>query len=116
MRRALGAAEVVTFNIGINDLGHAGEAYESGVCGGGGNQDCLRAAVETLEENWGAILAELLSLRSTEITIIRTAGIGYTPRVARIFKPYVAEVNRPIPTTTATKLSPTGYVSWGTIP
>jgi len=101
MRRALGAAEVVTFNIGINDLGHAGEAYENGVCGGGDNQDCLRAAVETLEENWDAILAELLSLRSTEITIIRTAGIGYTPRVARIFKPYVAKVNRHIATTAA---------------
>jgi lysophospholipase L1-like esterase len=102
MRQALGQAEVVTFNIGINDLGHAGEAYESGACGGADGQDCLRAAVGKLEENWDAIVAVILSLRSTEDTVIRTAGIGYTPRVATIFKPYVAEVNRNIATTSAT--------------
>jgi len=101
MRRDLGRAEVVTFNIGINDLGHAGAAHESGVCGGGGEQDCLRAAVEKLAENWDAIVTELLSLRSTEDTVIRTAGIGYTPRVARIYEPYVAHVNRHIAATSA---------------
>jgi lysophospholipase L1-like esterase len=94
MRRALRTAEVVTLNIGINDLGHAGEAYESGVCGGSDNQGCLRAAVEKLEENWDAILAEILRLRSTGNTVIRTAGLGYTPRVARVFEPYVARVDR----------------------
>ena len=101
MRRALGAAEVVTFNIGINDLGHAGEAYESGACGGDYNQKCLRAAVKAFKQNWDVIVAELLSLRSTEDAIIRTAGIGYTPRVDEIFEPYVAEVNRHIATTAA---------------
>jgi lysophospholipase L1-like esterase len=35
MRKALGGAEVVTFNIGINDLGQAGRSYEAGTCGGG---------------------------------------------------------------------------------
>jgi hypothetical protein len=55
--------------------------------------------VETFKENWDAIIAELLSLRSTEDTIIRTAGLGYTPRVDGIFKPYVNEVNRHIATT-----------------
>jgi lysophospholipase L1-like esterase len=112
LRRALSAAEVVTFNIGINDLGRAGEAYENGTCGGTDNQDCLRAAVETFEENWNAVIAELLSLRSTSDTIIRTAGLGYTPYVfideardirpskdSRVFKPYVDEVNRHIATT-----------------
>lgn len=103
MRRALSAAEVVTFNIGINDLGHAGEAYENGACGGDDNQECLRAAVEAVKKNWDAIIAELLSLRSTEDTIIRTAGIGYTPRVPGIFKPYVAEVNRHIATAADTR-------------
>jgi lysophospholipase L1-like esterase len=101
-RRALGAAEVITFNIGINDLGQAGEAYESGACGGSDNQECLRAAVEALKERWDAIIAELLSLRSTEDAIIRTAGLGYTPRVQKIFEPYVDEVNRHIATTAAT--------------
>jgi lysophospholipase L1-like esterase len=103
IRQALGAAEVITFNVGINDLGRAGDAYENGACGGGDDQECLRAAVETLEKNWDAIIAELLSLRSTEDTIIRTAGIGYTPRVARIFEPYLVEVNRHIATAAASQ-------------
>jgi lysophospholipase L1-like esterase len=102
MRRALAAAEVVTFNIGINDLGHAGEAYERGACGGDDGQKCLRAAVAELEENWDAIVAEILSLRSTENTVIRTAGLGYTPRVAAVFESYVARVDRHIATTSAT--------------
>jgi lysophospholipase L1-like esterase len=101
MRQALGTAEVITFNIGINDLGHAGEAYENGACGGDDNQECLRAAVKAFKENWDAIIVELLSLRSTEDAVIRTAGIGYTPRVDRIFEPYVDEVNRHITTTAA---------------
>jgi lysophospholipase L1-like esterase len=101
LRKTLGAAEVITFNIGINDLGDAGEAYENGTCGGSDNQKCLRAAVEAFKENWDAIIAELLSLRSTEGTIIRTAGIGYTPRVDEIFEPYVDQVNRHIGTTAA---------------
>jgi lysophospholipase L1-like esterase len=96
MRRALAAAEVVTFNIGINDLGHAGEAYERGACGGDDGQGCLRAAVAELEENRDAIVAEILGLRSTRNTVIRTAGLGYTPRVAAIFEPYVARVDRHI--------------------
>jgi lysophospholipase L1-like esterase len=101
MRQTLAGAEVITFNIGINDLGHAGEAYTNGICGGDDNEECLRTAVERFEENWGAVLAELLSLRSTDDTIIRTAGIGYTPHVDEVFKPYVDEVNRHVATTAA---------------
>jgi lysophospholipase L1-like esterase len=101
MRRTLGEAEVITFNIGINDLGHAGESYRNGTCGGDNNEECLRTAVETFEENWDALIAELLSLRSTDDTIVRTAGIGYTPRVDEAFEPYVVAVNRHVATTAA---------------
>lgn len=119
LRQALSAADVVTLNIGFNDLAHAGEAYENGTCGGADGQDCLRAAVQTFEENWDAIIVELLSLRSTSNTIIRTAGLGYTPYVfsdqvlntspsnseldvfRRVFKPYVDEANYHIATTAA---------------
>ena len=96
MRRFIGGAEVVTFNIGINDLGHAGRAYESGTCGGAHNEACLHKAVEEVEENWDAIIDEMLGLRSTDEAIIRTAGLGYTPRVDGVFEPYLAEVNRHI--------------------
>jgi lysophospholipase L1-like esterase len=101
MRQTLSAAEVITFNIGINDLGQAGEAYRNGTCGGENSEECLRTAVETFEENWDAVIAELLSLRSTGNTMIRTAGIGYTPRVDEVFKPYVEEANRHVATTAA---------------
>ena len=57
--------------------------------------------MEEFKEKWVAVIAELLSLRSTEDAIIRTAGIGYTPRVDEIFEPYLDEVNRYIATTAA---------------
>ena len=95
-RRALGGAEVVTFNIGINDLGRAGRAYEDGTCGGPDNEGCLRAAVAAVERNWDAIGGEVLRLSSTEDAVIRTAGLGYTPGVEGVFEPYLAEVNRHI--------------------
>lgn len=114
-RRAVGEADVLTVNIGLNDLGRAAATYENGTCGGADNQDCLREVVETVEGNWNAIIAELLSLRSTNDTIIRTVGLGYTPYLEteesadgdssggldnlRVFQPYINEVNRYIATT-----------------
>jgi lysophospholipase L1-like esterase len=99
LRQALSAADVVTFNIGINDFGHAVEAYENGTCGGADNQDCLRMVLETFKANWDAIVAELLSLRSTRDTIIRTAGLGHTPHADTALKPYMDEVNEHIAAT-----------------
>jgi lysophospholipase L1-like esterase len=114
-RRAVGEADVLTLNIGLNDLGRAATAYENGICGGADNEDCLREVVGTVEGNWNAIIAELLSLRSTNDTIIRTAGLGYTPYLdteepadgdsnaelgnLRVFKPYLDRVNRQLTTT-----------------
>jgi lysophospholipase L1-like esterase len=117
-QQTVSAASIITFNTGLNDLGHAGLAYENGTCGGADNQDCLRAAVETFKENWDAIIAELLSLRSSSNTIICTIGMGHTPKIFvddvittwpsegkiedfRVLKPYVEEVNNHIATTTA---------------
>ena len=96
MRKALGRAEVVTLNIGLNDLGLARNAYESGTCGGPQNQACLREAVKKVEGNWAAIIEEISGLRSTDESIIRTAGLGYTPRARGILRPYVAEVTHDI--------------------
>jgi lysophospholipase L1-like esterase len=94
-RRALRGAEVVTYNIGINDLGQARDSYDAGTCGGAQGKRCLHAAVMELDENWNAITEEILTLSPDE-TIIRTVGLGYTPHASRTFEPYLKQVNRNI--------------------
>jgi lysophospholipase L1-like esterase len=79
-RRAIREAEIVTWNIGGNDLRAARNSYKKGTCGGADNQDCLEASVAKLETNWDAITAEVLELRSTRNTIVRTMDI-YNPYV-----------------------------------
>ena len=106
MRRAIEGAEVVTFNIGINDLGQAGAEYEEGTCGGEDGEECLREAVAALKDNWDAIATELLDLRSTRDTIIRTPGLGYTPRAGDDLEHYVSEVNRHIASTARSRAVP----------
>ena len=106
MRWAIEGAEVVTFNIGINDLGRAGAAYEEGTCGGEDGEECLREAVEAVKDNWDAITSELLGLRSTGDTIIRTPGLGYTPRAEDDLQHYVSEVNRHIASTARSRAVP----------
>src|SRR5215217_1719644 len=112
-RRALRSAEVVTYNIGINDLGQARGSYEAGTCGGAQDERCLRTAVEEFEGNWDAITGEILSLRSPDETIIRTAGLGYTPRAGKGFEPYLKQVNRHIDASAAESSIPYAEVSLG---
>jgi lysophospholipase L1-like esterase len=112
-RRAISGAEVITFNIGINDLGRASGQYEAETCGGPRNQRCLRSAVRTFEENWDAITGEILALRSTEEAIIRTVGLGYTPHVGGDYRHYLQEVNRHIATSTAESGIPYAEISLG---
>ena len=118
-RRATREAEIVTWNIGGNDLRAARNSYKNGTCGGADNQDCLRAGVAKLETNWDAITAEVLELRSTSNTIVRTMDI-YNPYVRtdkisdtwrqnddgmndfQVFENYVDEVNSYIATTSHT--------------
>ena len=96
-RRALRGAEVVTYNIGINDLGQAWGSYDAGTCGGAQGERCLHTAVAELDENWNAITGEILTLSPDE-TIIRTVGLGYTPQAGRVVEPYLKQVNRNIAT------------------
>ncbi len=95
-RRSVRSAEVITFNIGINDLGRAGDAYNSGSCGGDDGQRCLKVAVERFKANWDGATAEILGLSSPGGAVIRTPGLGYTPQVGGVFRPYVAAVNEHI--------------------
>jgi len=117
-RRATREAEIVTWNIGGNDLRAARNSYKKATCGGADNQDCLRAGVAKLKTNWDAITAEVLELRATSNTIVRTMDI-YNPYVRtdkisdtsqndggmndfQVFKRYVDQVNYHIATTSYT--------------
>jgi lysophospholipase L1-like esterase len=112
-RRALRGAEVVTYNIGINDLGQARASYEAGTCGGVQGERCLRMAVKEFEANWDAITKEILDLRSPDEAIIHTAGLGYTPRVGKTFQPYLKQANRHIAASAAENGIPYAKASLG---
>lgn len=74
-QKAVSGAEVLTWDIGGNDLRAARDQYKQGTCGGSDNQDCLRATVATFKSNWDGIIAEILARRTTANTIIRTMDI-----------------------------------------
>jgi lysophospholipase L1-like esterase len=100
VRSAVQSADVVTWDIGGNDLARAYEAFVSGSCGGSDNQQCLRDAVATFETNWDGIMSEIRSLTDPSKVIVRTMDI-YNPFVAEQLaagnfdqtEPYLDEVN-----------------------
>ncbi len=99
-RNAVSSAQVVTWDIGGDDLLHAINQFENGTCGGADNQDCMRSTLATFMPNWDAIITEILALRSKSNTVIRTMDI-YNPFVARLMiagqfntvEPYLDQVN-----------------------
>ena len=80
-RAAVHSAQVVTWEIGGNDLLAVRREFISGTCGGADNQECLRQAVVQFKSNWDAIVAEILAQRDPRNTILRTMDI-YNPFVA----------------------------------
>jgi len=100
LRKAVSSAEVVTWDIGGNDLKVAYQSYLAKNCGGSDNQDCLRNAVATFKTNWDGIISEILLLRDPNKTILRTMDI-YNPFVAEqqalgnfaTVKPYLDDVD-----------------------
>lgn len=109
---AIQQAEVITINIGANDLLWALWKYRSGNCGGADNQDCLRQTVDDFQVNWDAILAGVTDVRSPDTTIIRTMDfynpLGHLDKAASwpnagvndfmVFKKYLEQVNSHIAT------------------
>ncbi|MBC7910897.1 MAG: VCBS repeat-containing protein [Pyrinomonadaceae bacterium] len=108
-RSSISNSRIVTWDIGGNDLLDARSSYKSSSCGGADNQNCLRTTLATFKTNLDAIIQEILELRSTSNTIIRTMDM-YNPYVNtdrnantwandgglndyQVFKPYLDELN-----------------------
>jgi lysophospholipase L1-like esterase len=124
-RISIATSSIVTVNIGGNDLLGVRRSYGDRTCGGADNQDCLRAAVATFKANWTAILSEVLSLRNTSNTVIRTMDI-YNPYVDedsarntwpndqgndfQVTKFYLDDINNFIATTSAARNIPCARV------
>ncbi|HLN62785.1 MAG TPA: GDSL-type esterase/lipase family protein [Symbiobacteriaceae bacterium] len=111
MRSSVKSSQVVTWDIGGNDLRAARTAYKNGTCGGTDNQDCLRSTVATFKSNWDGIVTEIRALRGASVnnTIYRTIDI-YNPYVNEdkadgsfsVTKGYLEEINNYIATQAAT--------------
>jgi lysophospholipase L1-like esterase len=79
-RDAIEQSDVITINIGANDLMQARLRYKAGYCGADDNQDCLRQAVADFRANWDTILNIVTDLRSPDGAIIRVTDF-YNPFV-----------------------------------
>ncbi|MBS3939883.1 MAG: SGNH/GDSL hydrolase family protein [Actinobacteria bacterium] len=78
MRTAVAGADLVTVDIGANDLLGAIPFYASDNCGGDDNLQCLRDATAQVEQQWAAILDEVIALRGGEAAGIATIDL-YQP-------------------------------------
>jgi lysophospholipase L1-like esterase len=125
-RGSVAASQIVTWDIGGNDFLRIAKSYQEKTCGGADNQDCLRNGVANFKANWSAIIAEILALRSTSNTVIRTMDI-YNPFVTaqkasdswpgdnglsdfQAIKPYLDETNNYIASTAAANNIPCAKV------
>lgn len=108
-RNSVVASDVITINIGGNDLLRAVYLYKSGTCSGKKNNKCLKTATAKLKTNWKKIFSLVKKLRRKKSTIIRTmnlyyaavtmdqnndsfAGDAYSSDFA-FFNPYLAKTN-----------------------
>jgi lysophospholipase L1-like esterase len=108
MRTAIQNAQVVTFDIGGNDLLHANRLFLRHECGGADNLECFREGVTQLKLNWDQIIATVISLKDPNAAIVRTMNI-YNPFVSvqqatgvfTVLRPFLDDVNAHIQTTSA---------------
>lgn len=75
IQAAVGQADQITWNIGVNDWRNARSKYKSGKCGGKDNQDCLRSVVATFRANWSGIVSELLNRRGHAAVSLKTLDV-----------------------------------------
>jgi len=81
VREALTTANIVTWNVGGNDLLAARRLYYEGRCGGADNQNCLRAALTAFRQNWNQIVTAMREARTHQPKLIVTMDL-YNPFVS----------------------------------
>jgi lysophospholipase L1-like esterase len=81
-RDSVRTSQVVTWDIGGNDLRHARGSYKAGTCYEGtlDNEHCLARTLAEFKMNWDLIVDLILGLRLPSNTIIRTMDL-YNPFV-----------------------------------
>lgn len=79
LRASVAEADLVTVNIGGNDLLRPLGAVLQGECGGEDQQDCVREAIPPLLDGWDAVLDEVLELTEGRTDGVRTMDL-YAPR------------------------------------
>jgi len=76
LREALQEAEVITIWTGWNDLAKPLGQFNSNQCGGEDNLNCIREATAQINTNIDAIYKEILTLTSSQETVIQIADVG----------------------------------------
>src|SRR4030042_6070074 len=77
-RLAAAGSDVITVDIGGNDLLRAVYLYKAGTCGGKKNNKCMKTALKKLKSNWGKIFAQIRKLRKKKSTIISAMSLYYS--------------------------------------
>lgn len=75
---AVAGSDVITIDIGGNDLLRSVALYKIGACGGKKNDRCLKASYNKLKSNWKKIFSRVRKLRKGKPTIIRTMNLYYS--------------------------------------
>jgi lysophospholipase L1-like esterase len=105
VQAAVADADLVTVDIGGNDLLRVLPAYASGTCGGDDNLACLEHAADQFSANWSELLDELLALREGDPDGVLTMDLyqpfGHDDRLGDDLdrlRPFLAAVNDTIVT------------------
>jgi len=77
-RLAAAGSDVITIDIGGNDLLQAVYLYKAGTCGGKKNNKCLATALKKLNSNWKKIFKLVRKLRNKKPTVVRTMNLYYS--------------------------------------
>ena len=97
---AIRAADLVTYQAGINDFITARAQVIAGTCGGSDNQACLRAMVTAFGANWDRLAGDLRSYARQGVAY-RTMDVYYpTPAydasigIFAVLNPYLQQMNQ----------------------